>query len=81
MTHAQELDMSHFLTPTALAAAAALAVPPPLPQRAAEAPMFVGRPMVDDPTVADEASVPVVYQPRTGDSDLWHSRVDLSVMA
>ncbi len=69
--------MCRFVTPAAVAAAAVLAVAPPVAQCLADAPMLFGMLIIGDPTLADEVSPPpVVYQPHTGDSHLWRGRDD-----
>ncbi len=71
--------MPHSVTPAARAAAAVLAAPAALGPGVADAGKCVGMAIVDDPTVADEASLPlVVYQPQTGGGDLWHGPFDFT---
>jgi hypothetical protein len=69
--------MSHFVTPVAVAATAALAVPSALVRGIVRAPRFVAILIVDDPTVADEASLQhIAYQLQTDGSDLWRGYGD-----
>jgi hypothetical protein len=71
--------MSHFVMPATMAG---LAVPPAPAQGLADAPMFAEMPIIDGPTLADEASLPhLVYQPQTGGGDLWQSGFDFTAMS